>query len=338
MFWKKFRIRLAAALGVLILIVSLGISSGIVLAATSFTGGNIFLVSNTNAPAWTDPVNANVGDIVEFHLELVNSGSETAKNVKVHVDLPTGISGNTLTATIHIKADNAAEISDTASVVVSSSGTKNLVYFPGHATLIKHPGNINVPIEEIGTGAEVTLGDLDVGGNVFFEVLFKARVTEEPGITPTATPTPTVTVTPTITPTVTVTPTPTIVPAGNVVSCPAGFVETVSGSTIICLQQVQTQTANPSANASTGPISITTTGGSATSTTNVTQTVPVSAPAVTPAPSVTQLPKTGLPLAAWLLSGLFPAGIGLKRFGLGKKGQEMEEPYYLNRAREFLKE
>lgn len=142
--------------------------------------------------------------------------------------------------------------------------------------------------------------------------------------TPTPTPTPTTTVTPTPLPPSVATPTitPTLVSTARVnvitsgVTCPAGFTGTMSGSTLVCVQQIQTQTQI----ASGGSASATATGGSV----NVTLTsnsVPTITPTPTTAPSqskaevlgTTSLPKTGLPLMAWSLSGLLPLGLGMKR-------------------------
>lgn len=157
-------------------------------------------------------------------------------------------------------------------------------------------------------------------------------------VTPTATPTPTGTLTPTMTPTVTPTraPTATPIPQGNVVECPSGFVKTISGSNIICLQQVQnqnqSQSSNSTSNASTGTISVNVTGGSTTQTTT-TGAVEVKGVST----SVSQLPKTGLPIAAWALSGLLPAGLGFRRFGRGKEGSK-DHAQYIWQKREFEKD
>jgi hypothetical protein len=53
-------------------------------------------------------------------------------------------------------------------------------------------------------------------------------------------------------------------------------------------------------------------------------------------PVVEELPKTGLPLAAWALSGLVPAGLGLKRFGISKNLRNTA--HFIWQKREFLKE
>ncbi|KKT81106.1 hypothetical protein A2617_02585 [Candidatus Daviesbacteria bacterium RIFOXYD1_FULL_41_10] len=53
-------------------------------------------------------------------------------------------------------------------------------------------------------------------------------------------------------------------------------------------------------------------------------------------PNVPQLPKTGLPEGAWLLSSLLPVGVGLRRFGNGIKPAG-SIGRFLWRRREFLK-
>lgn len=54
-------------------------------------------------------------------------------------------------------------------------------------------------------------------------------------------------------------------------------------------------------------------------------------------PVVTQLPKTGLPLLAWPLVSLLPAGFGLRRFTRSNKNSA-ESALYMSQKREFRKE
>lgn len=295
-----------------------------VAAAASFQGGNFYLVSNTNSPAWMDPVNANAGDIVEFHAEIDNLGPDTATNVMVKADLPSSVSGNTLVSTFHVKADNVPEMTDTATVTVPSTATlKSLVYFPGHATLIQHPGHVNSSLEAIGSGNWVSIGDIASVNNAFDEVLFKAQVLE--AAAPTATPTPTgVVATPTSTPTPTpttapqATPTPTAPPIGGITNNNTN--NNANNSTINNnVSQTNNQTVSLAAAAL---VAVTPT--------------PV---AVTPTPTtvVQQLPKTGLPLAAASLAGLLPIGAGLRRFGQGKSAGK-EGGYFIWQKRQFFKD
>lgn len=152
--------------------------------------------------------------------------------------------------------------------------------------------------------------------------------TQAPTTTPTQAPVPTAT--PTRVPTVA--PVPTVPVINAEVRCPDGFVRTISGSNIICMQQIQNQTQSviSTANASTGPINVSLAG--------VPQGAPVQfVPVEVKQPVVVtqELPKTGLPLVAWAFSGLAPIGLKLKRFGSTKP--EGNSILALWQEREFLR-
>lgn len=158
-----------------------------------------------------------------------------------------------------------------------------------------------------------------------------------PTPTPTSVPGPTATPTPTLPPGVT--PTPTVIiptPSGAAVVCSPGQVMTVSGSQVICLnvQQQQSQTATGGSSSST---SSATGGGGGSSTVNITgAAAPVSVVRVAgaaPGVTVSELPKTGLPIAGWLLSGLLPAGLGLKSFGRGRTNLKDGSSYIWQKRR-----
>lgn len=146
---------------------------------------------------------------------------------------------------------------------------------------------------------------------------------------------------PTPTPTVpVVTPVP---PQGGVSqSCPNGTTfGGINGSNLICVQQVQNQVQNAiaNANASTGPITVTVAGSTSPQ-------IIERAVVINPAPVVVktvvagdmvELPKTGLPIAAWALTGLAPLGFRLRRFGYSLK-KSTRVAQYLWQQREFDKE
>lgn len=168
-----------------------------------------------------------------------------------------------------------------------------------------------------------------------------AAPTPTPTPIPTTTPVPTnvPTATPTPTPAVIITPTPTTPPAvGGTISCPDGFTQTVSGSNIICIQQIQNQTQTSTSNAETGPINISLATNPAVSQPQI-----VTVPQVVTVPetktvlaATTELPKTGLPFGAWALAGLTPLGAGLKRFGKTTQANT-SSAHYLWQQREFSK-
>ncbi len=98
-------------------------------------------------------------------------------------------------------------------------------------------------------------------------------------------------------------------------NCPQGQVSEVRGSTVICVNVNQTQ--NQTANGGLGGNAVV----------NIEQR----------SPEVAQLPKTGLPLAAWALTGLTPVGVVLKKFGKNKDLIE-QSPNFIWQSREFSKQ
>lgn len=319
-----------------------------------FLSDNIMTAGNrtTRVVDWEDPVNAEPGNLIEFRILAQNTAPGTvATNVKVTANLQS-TRASTITATGTISADNAASTTDTATVNITNGELQRFDYLPGHVRVFSPscPNGCDVGDTVLTSG--VNVGNLALGERA--QVLFKAFVTN---FTPQVTPTPTPTgVPPTVTPTATPTPTgvvptvtPTPIPQGQVqapvVSCPEGFIETVSGNTIICLQQVQQQNqqqqaiSNSSANASTGPISINVAAAAGVTPTATPTVAPTTTPAPTPtAAQVTQLPKTGLPLLAWALGGFLPAGALMRKLGLKNSGTDNASPHYLVQEREFFKE
>lgn len=329
-------------------------------ASASLAGGDFMQAFNntTQEGTWRDPISANPGEIVEFRITARNDGDQPAEHVQVWGSItgqvPQGPATQlVITGKIATSSFGGNEITDTATVNVLGGTAQGLRYVTGHARLNGVTDTYNCPSTcDIGDNV---LGGIDVGTiqpGDFVEVTFKAGLTNDvvaptPTPTPTGVPAPTETPTPTPTgaPAPTATPTPTPPPAGApqaTLQCPAGFVSVVSGSNIFCLQQVQSQNQSQTVNQA-----VTATGGSSSATggsSNVNVTSSAGSPAVVAVASkplvagvstkVTELPKTGLPVAAWVLSGLLPAGLGLRRFGSGVKNQR-NSARYLWQKREF---
>lgn len=308
-------------------------------ASALLAGGDFMQAFNntTQQGTWTDTVSANPGEIIEYRITARNIGDQPADHVQVWGSItgqvPQGPDTQlVITGKIATASNGGNEVTDTATVNVLGSAPQGLRYTIGHARLngASCPNTCDI--------GDNVLGGIDVGTiqpGDFVEVTFKAGLTNNvPSPTPTATPTPTPTATPTPTPTSNPTPTPTVTPVGGV-TCPSGFVSVVSGSNILCMEQNQEQSQSQTA-----------TGGSSSSTVNVANSstspqvlVPVSTSTVKVAGTSTsmqvkELPKTGLPLAGWILSGFLPAGLGLKRFGSNSK-DKIDSAKYLWQKREF---
>ena len=300
-----------------------------VFAAGNIQGGNFYMVSNTQNPAWADSVGANVGDIVQFKSDVNNVGSEALRNICVKADLPKNVSGNSITSTFHIKADNATEVVDTATVTFADNGrSKNLDYFGGHAFLIRHPGYQQSSFEQIGDGGWHCVGDLEAGNQFFLEVLLKASLTEN---VPSPSPSPSPSPTPSPSPSPVVSPSPSVAP-NLIVQCADGSLITVlagQNANLLCQQQQQSQTQNNNQSVNVG--------GTTVNLTNSQTAANPASPAVIGASTsaVSELPKTGLPLAGLALTGLAPIGLKLRRFT--RKDEEGLTPSFIWQEREFKK-
>lgn len=321
-------------------------------ATAVFRSGDIMTAGNRSHPTvdWGDPIDAAPGDAVEFRVVAQNTEpNSTMTNVTVTANLPSA-TATQLQASGTVSADNAASVSDTVAVNVTGGTTQAFAYLPGHARIFSNACPSGCAAGDTVTSNGINVGSLAWGESA--QVLFKAYVTNfvagtptpTPTVTVTPTPTPTVTVTPTPTPTgaPTVTPTPTPTPGavgGNNLQCPSGFVSIVSGSNIMCMQQSQNQNQSAAGgSASTGPINVSVAQPAGAVQLAAAPKVVAAAPQVAGvSQKVTELPKTGLPVAAWVLSGLLPAGLGLRRFGSGEKDQR-SGARYLWQKREFEKE
>ncbi len=316
-----------------------------IFADANFSGSS-YLVSNTQNPAWASSVSANPGDVVQFKAELDNQGAEPAHNVRVRADFPQGVSGTSVSSTIHVVADNAGEITMSVPVNVAcplgGTCTLGLTYFPGHAVLIQHPGNAQSTIESIGGGGWVSVGDLDNASNAFDEVLFKATVVQSvnqasppPSIPPSPSPSPSVSPSPSPSPTPTALPSisPSPSPSSGTIQCAAGQTVVVVNGQMQCQNQSQSQSQGNQTQTQTNNQNVTV---------NAQGQPAVLAAAAQPqvvatAPVQTQtLPKTGLPLAGWALAGLLPVGAKLKRFG--KTNEEDQTANFIWEEREFKKD
>lgn len=296
-------------------------------ADAGFLSGDIYLAGNTTNPSagWSDPVNANVGDIIEFQVKIFNEGVDTANGVQVKADLPTNVSGGSIASTIHIKANNASEVDDTATVNYTNDGNlHSLIYFPGHAVLDKVNGSQS--LEAIGSGNWVAIPDIAPGDSNGDYLTFKATLSESK-TTPSPTPTPTPTPSPT--PSSSTTPSPS--PSGHTITvvCANGEQVTVAAGGDVNFNEICNNNTNVNNNTNSA------TGGSVT----LTMSGPSPAPGVqvvsqssTP---VSQLPKTGVPLAGLVLGGLVPAGIKLRRYGQHLK--DLITPVDLVKERELKK-
>jgi hypothetical protein len=305
-----------------------------------FRTGDLLIDSNQSAgdTDWFNEVNAYPGDVIEFNMLAQNVTPDTTlTNVRVKSFLPASFNSD-LVAEGHLFADNAFHVQDTSIVHVLGNTPQGLDYIPGHVWIVSPSCPNGCAGPDTITGDGVNVGSLNYGESA--QVLWKAYVTnfvvEQPTPTPTPTeiPTPPPTFVPTPPPTLVPTPTPcncvTPTPTPTLPPPPPCLVCQTPPPSVPAQVQNQQQTQNNNQNQ------------------NVVVNVPPAPQGVvlaanaqpkvvaTAGTQVTTLPKTGLPLAAWAVMGMLPAGAGLKKFG--RKDNSDDVPAnFIWEEREFKK-
>jgi len=207
---------------------------------TEFQGGDIFKgVNNTwQDDPWHDPVEAEMGNVIQFYGKIVNNGDHEARNTTIRAALPWDPQqpASRLVSSFTVDADNAEAVADTMTVNLID-GTESWLwpreghtYIRGITDLYDCADGCALPHDFFYN--PLVIGAVQPGESNYVEITFKADVynispTETPTPTPTGTltptPTPTPTETPTPTPTGTLTPTPT--PAEKPEITPTGVPE-----------------------------------------------------------------------------------------------------------------
>ena len=194
-----------------------------------FQGGDIFMgVNNTwQDDPWHDPVEAEMGNVIQFYGKIVNNGDHEARNTTVRVALqwdPQQPAGQ-LVSSFTVNADNAEAVADTMTVNLVDGRESWLwpreghTYIRGVTDLYDCADGCALPHDFF--YSPLVIGAVQPGEGNYVEITFKADVYN---ISPTETPTPTPpTETPTPTPpTETPTPTPTPTPTGTPTPTPTG--------------------------------------------------------------------------------------------------------------------
>jgi uncharacterized repeat protein (TIGR01451 family) len=163
-------------------------------------GGDIYRVqNNTKGSDFVDSANADAGDTLTYKVRIHNPGQECLSNTVVKAALPTGANQKNV-STITVHADNATtnNISDTATVNVSSA--QKIDFVPGSVQLLDANGALLSKVSDSavnGNGANIGQVCISINNKRF--VQFQAKVEKPAAPTPTPAPTPA--------------PTPTAIPA-----------------------------------------------------------------------------------------------------------------------------
>lgn len=209
--------------------------------ANSFLTGDIMTDTNntTGNGAWSDPVNGNPGEIIEFRIVAQNqTAGVTASNVIVTASLP-GNPSTTLSASGNVSAAGFTTTSDTATVNVLGGSQQSLVYVPGHARVFSPSCPSGCAAGDSVTSSGINVGDLGPGESA--QILFKAGITNVVVASPSPSPSPSPTPSPSPSPS----PSPTPSPA----AAAAAGGQSQSQSQSVSVTQNVTQTNNQTVNA-----------------------------------------------------------------------------------------
>ena len=208
---------------------------------TVFQGGDIFKgVNNTwQDDPWHDPVEAEMGNVIQFYGKIVNNGDHEARNTTIRAALPWDPQqpASQLVSSFTVDADNAEAVADTMTVNLVDGSESWLwpreghTYIRGVTDLYNCADGCALPHDFFYN--PLVIGAVQPGESNYVEITFKADVynispTETPTPTPTPpTETPTPTPTGTLTPTPTLTSTPTPTPADKPEVTPTGVPEEI---------------------------------------------------------------------------------------------------------------
>jgi len=125
---------------------------------------------------WRDPISASAGDAVSFRFYYHNTvEGTTANNVVLRIAYPTAAS-TSLVSTGTILSTNASQVSDNATIAVSSSQTitfeSTAYWYPNRTT--SNP--VNLTVTDNGSYAEVNIGDIVGGWPTQGNVVFRANI------------------------------------------------------------------------------------------------------------------------------------------------------------------
>lgn len=148
----------------------------------NFTNGDLETLvvgnwtTNGGTTNWADPISASAGDRVAFDVFYHNGvDGTTATNTRIRISYPTSATTQIVT-TGYVWADNAAQVSDTGTINVSSSQTiafeSSALWYPNQT--LTNPTNISVTNN--GSSVEVNIGSVAGGWSSEGHVVFYANI------------------------------------------------------------------------------------------------------------------------------------------------------------------
>ncbi len=156
--------------------------------------GNITDNPNSTSASWGVTVNADTGETINFAIYYHNTSNETANNVRVRLTPQITGTGTSQTFTAYLWADNASQVSGSATVNLSSSQsisykTNGVVWRPNQNVWESQPLLNNQNGSEIFSANGLLLGNIALGwsaqGNIMVSYLVGSTLSTPSGQIPT---------------------------------------------------------------------------------------------------------------------------------------------------------
>ncbi len=158
--------------------------------AVSGYGPNLTINYLSGITAWGDSTVANIGDTVEFYIEIHNTNvPSTAENLTVRINLPPTPSGSTITSTAYASTTSETTVPGSQTSVSDST---SVISLPANALLQYQSGSLHITADLDGDSineydnyawpndniltAGINLGSLEGGNPAVIQLSFKADV------------------------------------------------------------------------------------------------------------------------------------------------------------------
>ncbi|MCX6760693.1 MAG: PKD domain-containing protein [Candidatus Nealsonbacteria bacterium] len=135
---------------------------------------------NPGSANWRDPISASAGDAVSFRFYYHNGELGTvANNTKIRISYPT-VAATAIIMTGAVWADNAAQVTDTGTINVSSAQTlifeNTAKWYPNQQTT----GGTDLAVVNTGNSIEVNIGNIAGGWPSQGNIVFRATISNNP--------------------------------------------------------------------------------------------------------------------------------------------------------------
>lgn len=145
-----------------------------------------YTVNSSCVTCWSSSATANPGDIVSFAIYYHNTGSDTARNVRVRISPQTTAVGTTHSFSASVSADNAPTVTGNATVITTSNQTVSflsggVIWRPNQTVFGNSPLPFGQTANDIFNGNGITLGDVAPGWETQGSVIVRFQTSSTGG-------------------------------------------------------------------------------------------------------------------------------------------------------------